>query len=52
MAVRQSTHRFFLGYLRRDNGEPPLLCTLTLRSSIGLPSEWYRSGNGEDSMGK
>jgi hypothetical protein len=34
MAVRQSTHRFFVGYLRRDNGEPPLF----LRSDIGVVS--------------
>ena len=42
MAVRQSTHRFFVGYLRRDNGEPPLI----LRSSFGKGTEWYRSGIG------
>ena len=50
MAVRQSTHRFFCRVftegLRRDNGGPSLLCTLTLRSSFGLPSEFLRSGIG------
>ncbi len=46
MAVRQSTHRFFVRYLRRDNGGPSLLCTLTLRFSFGHPSVFLRSGIG------